>query len=53
MKEYSKRDYVVAKRKNNFYPAHEEWAKKNGYRETSNEELNIENSERFIQDAKK
>ena len=27
---------------------HEDWAKKNGYRQTSNEELNVENSERFI-----
>ena len=27
---------------------HEDWAKKNGYRETSNERLNTENSERFI-----
>ena len=32
---------------------HEEWAKKNGYRETSNERLNIENSERFVQDAQR
>ena len=27
---------------------HEDWAEKNGYRETSNERLNTENSERFI-----
>jgi hypothetical protein len=27
---------------------HEDWAKANGYREASNENLNIENSERFI-----
>ena len=27
---------------------HEDWAKTNGYREISNEELNTENSERFI-----
>ena len=53
MKEYSKRDYVVAKRKNNFYPAHEAWAQKNGYREPGNEKLNIENSEIFIKNAKK
>ena len=27
---------------------HEDWAKANGYQETSNEKLNIKNSERFI-----
>ena len=27
---------------------HEEWARANGYRETGNEQLNTENSERFI-----
>ena len=27
---------------------HEDWARENGYREKSNEKLNIENSERFI-----
>ena len=27
---------------------HDDWAKANGYRETSNENLNGENSERFI-----
>ena len=32
---------------------HEDWAKKNGYRETSNEQLHIKNSERFIDDAKR
>ena len=53
MKEYSKRDHVIAKRKNNFYPAHEEWAKKNGYRETSNEELHSKNTERFVNDAER
>ena len=47
MKEYSKRDYVIAKRKN----IHEDWAQKNGYRETSNELLNVRNSERFVNNA--
>jgi hypothetical protein len=32
---------------------HEDWAKKNGYRETSNEQLNIENSERFVNDTER
>ena len=49
MKEYVKRDYVIAKRKN----IHEEWVKKNGYRETSNEELHAKNSERFVNDHKR
>ena len=30
------------------YPYHEEWAKKNGYRDVDNDQLNIKNSERFI-----
>ena len=30
------------------YKYHEKWAKKNGYRETSNEELHAKNSERFV-----
>ena len=30
------------------YKYHEEWAKKNGYREVDNDQLNIKNSERFI-----
>ena len=32
---------------------HEEWAKKKGYRETGNEQLNVENSERFIKNGQK
>ena len=64
MKEYSKRDYVKEKARKYYrnnklkwggkrtpittYKYHEEWAKENGYREKSNEKLNIENSERFI-----
>jgi len=32
---------------------HEEWAKKNGYRETSNELLNAINSESFIKNGQK
>ena len=59
MKEYSKRDYVKAKQRktnnwggkreqNKTYKYHEEWAKANGYRETSNEELHEKNTERFI-----
>ena len=32
---------------------HEEWAKKNGYRGTGNEQLNVENSERFIKNGQK
>ena len=62
MKEYSKRDYVKAKAKEYYikhkmkwggkreptkiYPNHEEWARKNGYRENNN--LNAQNSERFV-----
>ena len=49
MKEYAKRDYVIAKRKN----IHEDWARKNGYRETSNEQLNVKNSERFVNDTER
>ena len=64
MKEYAKRPEVKARAqeyyKNNklkwggkrtpitIYSHHEEWARKNGYRETNNEQLNTENSERFI-----
>ena len=33
------------------YPFHEEWAKKNGYRETSNEELHAKNTEGFANDT--
>jgi hypothetical protein len=32
---------------------HEEWARANGYRETSNENLNGENTERFIDGAQR
>ena len=30
------------------YKYHEEWAKKNGYREMDNDQLNVKNSERFV-----
>ena len=69
MKEYAKRPKVKAKAKEYYinnklkwggkrtpittYPHHEQWAKKNGYRETSNEQLNIENSERFVNDTER
>ena len=69
MKEYSKRPKVKAKAKEYYinnklkwggkrtpittYPHHEQWAKENGYRETSNEELHIKNSERFVNDAQR
>ena len=59
MKEYSKRERTDAnddckKKKTIFMQnAHEEWAKKNGYRETSNEELHSKNTERFVNDAER
>ena len=69
MKEYAKRPKVKAKAKDYYrnnklkwggkrepitiYKHHEEWAKKNGYRETINEQLNVENSERFIKNGQK
>ena len=69
MKEYAKRDDVKARAheyyRNNklkwggkrepitIYKHHEEWAKKNGYRETSNEQLNVNNSEIFIKNGQK
>jgi len=43
MKEYSKRDYVKAK-------AHEKYLKQK-IRDASNDNLNVENSERFIDGA--
>jgi hypothetical protein len=45
MKEYSKRDYVKAK-------AHEKYLKQK-IRDASNDNLNVENSERFIDGAQK
>jgi len=36
------------KTKPKIYKYHEEWAKKNGYREVDNDQLNVKNSERFI-----
>ena len=30
------------------YKYHEVWAKENGYREVDNDQLNVKNSERFI-----
>ena len=69
MKEYAKRPEVKAKAKEYYknnklkwggkreaidiYYHHEEWAKKNGYRDTSNEQLHPQNSERFIKNGKK
>ena len=69
MKEYAKRDTVKARAHNYYvnnklkwggkrtpittYKHHEEWAKKNGYRETSNEQLHIENSKRFVNDTER
>ena len=50
MKEYSKRDYVIAKRKNT-YPLHEQWAKENGYR--GNDALNSKNTISFKDGAEK
>ncbi len=57
MREYEKRPEVIARKKNwggkrqeseAIKNIHEAWAKVNGYRGASNENLNIENSERFI-----
>ena len=57
MREYEKRPEVIARKKNwsgkwqeseMIKNIHEDWAEANGYRETSNENLNGENSERFI-----
>ena len=45
MKEYSKRDYVKAK-------AHEKYLKQK-IRDASNDNLNVENTERFIDGAQK
>ena len=45
MKEYSKRDYVKAK-------AHEKYLKQK-IRDASNDNLNVENSERFINEAQR
>ena len=45
MKEYSKRDYVKTK-------AHEKYLKQK-IRDASNDNLNVENSERFIDGAQK
>ena len=69
MKEYSKRPKVKATAKEYYinnklkwggkrtpittYPHHEQWAQKNGYRETSNEQLNVNNSEIFIKNGQK
>ena len=57
MREYEKRPEVIARKRNwsgkrqeseAIKNIHEAWAKVNGYREASNENLNTENSERFI-----
>ena len=64
-KAYSQRDYVKEKKhtyyvnnklnwggkreEKTFYPAHEEWAEKNGYR--NNDNLHAKNSKKFIDDA--
>ena len=42
------RNWGGKREQNKTYKYHEEWAKANGYRETNNEQLNTENSERFI-----
>ena len=48
-----KRNYmkVYRERKKKEYEYHEEWAKKNGYRD--NDLLHIKNTERFIDDAQR
>jgi len=57
MRKYAKRPEVIARKKNwggnrqeseVIKNIHEDWAKANGYRETSNEELHEKNTERFI-----
>ena len=69
MKEYAKRPEVKERAKKYYtnnklkwggkrtpittYPHHEQWAKKNGYRETSNEHLNVENTEIFIKNGQR
>ena len=66
MKEYSKREYVKAKKQKYYiqnkirwyedkpaqlYPAHEEWARDNGYRD--NDTLNSKNSVSFKDGAER
>ena len=53
MKEYYKRPYVSAKRKKkiHIYPAHEQWAIENGYRD--NDILNSKNSVSFKDGAER
>ena len=58
MKEYSKRPYVMAKRKKlSIYPAHEEWARDNGYRDKEgnviNDALNTKNTISFKNGAER
>ena len=43
-----KRNWGGKREETKIYRHHEEWARKNGYRETSNEELHTKNTERFI-----
>ena len=61
-KAYAQRDYVKAKKHNYYvnnkmkwynektsYPAHEQWAKENGYRD--NDTLHAKNTKKYIDDA--